>query len=134
MCEKECETRKIWCEESSDDGTKSATLAMIPRGAAAVCPRRGERACAVPRTINSSTAVLSARSNSTSKLEAQPECARRANTSMGVLWNSRTNPRPDDLVCCLVSRLIRLGMSRSIPAFFESQTDGIQFFPAAIYA
>lgn len=35
---------------------------------------------AVPCTINSSTAALSTRSNSMSKLEAQPECARKVNT------------------------------------------------------
>jgi len=34
----------------------------------------------VPRTINSLTAVLSTRSNSMSKLSAQPECARGVNT------------------------------------------------------
>lgn len=33
----------------------------------------------LPRTINSSTAALSTRSNSMSKLEAQSECGRRVN-------------------------------------------------------
>lgn len=59
-------TRKVRMME------QKARLSIIPR-LFAPCPL-------VPRTINSSTAVLSARSNSTSELEAQPERARRANT------------------------------------------------------
>lgn len=75
---------KIWCEKSSDDGTKSEILDNPD--IAIVYSRWDEYE--VPRTINSLTAVLSTRSNSMSKLEAQPECARRINMHAHIIGSS----------------------------------------------
>jgi len=56
-------------------------------------------------TINSSTAALSTRSNSMSKLEAQPECVRRVNTRAHFDGNSSVVHRfgtctPDNATRC----------------------------------